>query len=240
MRTVVLSLVLLACASESSEPSSESSEDTAGAEHTVEHHHHHGQGHHHDFSDVERFSAIFDAPDRHEWQKPDELVALMELRPGAVVADLGAGTGYFLSHLSEAVGTHGRVIALDVEPAMVEHMQQRIAREGLDNVEARTIGTDAPGLADASVDAILIVDTWHHIAEREAYAAKLRAALKPGGTVWVVDFTLDAPQGPPAEMRIAPEQTVTELQAGGLVAELVDEPLPYQYVVRARREEAAR
>lgn len=225
-------VLLLACAS--TEEPADDTEETSGAEHTVEHHHH-GQGHHHDFSDVERFAAIFDAPDRHEWQKPAELVAMMELQPGDVVADLGAGTGYFLSHLSEAVAVHGRVLALDVEPAMVEHMQERIGREGLDNVEARVITTDDPGLEEASVDAVLIVDTWHHIADREAYAAKLRAALKPDGVLWIVDFTLDAPQGPPAEMRIPPEQTIAELMAGGLGAVLVDEPLPYQYVVRATR-----
>lgn len=234
MRIVAILSVLVACSSGNDEPADD--EETSGAEHTVEHHHHHGQGHHHDFSDVERFAAIFDAPDRHEWQKPAELVALMDLQPGDVVADVGAGTGYFLSHLSEAVDVTGRVHALDVEPAMVEHMEGRIAREGLDNVEARVIGTDDPGLGETSVDAVLIVDTWHHISNREAYAEKLRTALKPDGAVWIVDFTMDAPQGPPAEMRIPPEQTMAELTAAGLTPELVDETLPYQYVVRATRE----
>lgn len=182
---------------------------------------------------MERFAAIFDAPDRDEWQKPEELVAQMALTPGTVVADLGAGTGYFLGRLSEAVGPEGRVDALDVEPAMVAHMQERAAREGLENVIARVIEMDDPGLDDASVDAILIVDTWHHIAERPSYAAKLLRALKPGGVVWVVDFTLDAPQGPPVEMRLAPEQTIRELTEGGFSAQVVNETMPHQYLVRA-------
>lgn len=225
-------LLLLAACAQASQPQTASS---SGAEHTQEHHghEHHGQGHHHDFSDVERFAAIFDAPDRDEWQKPQELVELMGLEAGASVADLGAGTGYFLSHLSGAVGPDGFVIALDVEPEMVAHMEERIAREGLGNVRAQTIPTDDPGLEPGSLDAILIVDTWHHIADRSAYAAKLLRALKPGGAVWVVDFTPDAPQGPPVEMRIAPEQTARELSEGGFTTALVDETLPHQYVVRA-------
>lgn len=233
MRSFIFGIcALVACSSGTDETQQEHS---SGAEHTAEHHGHHGQGHHHDFSDVERFAAIFDAPNRDEWQKPTEIVTLMNLATDAIVADLGAGTGYFLPHLSQAVSS-GHVHALDVESAMVAHMEQRIEGAGWTNVSAREISTDDPGLEDGSVDAILIVDTWHHIANRSAYAAKLARALKPTGAVWIVDFTLDAPQGPPAEMRIAPEQTIRELSQGGLSAELVQETLPYQYVVRATAE----
>jgi len=198
-------------------------------------HGHHGPGHDHDFSDVERFAAIFDDPERDQWQKPDEVIALMDLQPGQIVADIGAGTGYFLSRLSAAVGPEGRVFGLDVEPNMVAHMERRIASESLSNTEAVVVPADDPSLEPASVDAILIVDTWHHIGEREAYAAKLFSALKPGGSVYVVDFTRDAPHGPPPEMRLSPLTVAEELAAAGFVIRTLEESLPHQYVVRATR-----
>ncbi len=195
-----------------------------------------GDPHHHDFSDVDRFAAIFDAPDRDAWQRPDEVVSLLSITQGMTVADLGTGTGYFLARLSAAVGERGQVVALDVEPAMIEHVRQRAERENLPNVQARAVSASDPGLAAASVDRILIVDTWHHLADRRAYAAKLRQALRPGGAVLVVDFTLDSPHGPPASMRVPPETVREELEAAGLRAEIVaGEELPMQYVVRGAR-----
>ncbi|MDX1383208.1 MAG: SAM-dependent methyltransferase, partial [Thermoanaerobaculia bacterium] len=81
--------------------------------------HHRSEGMHHDFSDVERFERMFEDPERVRWQQPEKLVAALEIAAGMTVADLGAGTGYFLPWLNAAVGPKGRVLALDVEPAMV-------------------------------------------------------------------------------------------------------------------------
>jgi cyclopropane fatty-acyl-phospholipid synthase-like methyltransferase len=128
------------------------------------------------------------------------------------------------------------VIALDVEPAMVEHMQQRIAENAIPSAEARVVEPDDPRLEAASVDRILIVDTWHHISDRVTYAQKLRDALRPGGSVLVIDFTLDAPRGPPAEMRLAPEAVAEELRQAGLSPAILEEQLSMQYAVRAVRE----
>ncbi len=158
----------------------------------------------------------------------------MALPAGGTVADLGAGTGYFLAHLAAAVGPSGRVLALDVEPAMVAHMRERVSREGLANVEVRTIAPDDPELPPASVDAVLIVDTWHHLTNREQYARRLKRSLRPEGSVWIVDFTRNAPDGPPPEMRLPPEVVLAELRAAGLDAELIDAHLPRQYAIRAR------
>lgn len=200
-------------------------------------HGHHGQGHHHDFSDVERFSAIFDDPERDEWQRPAEVVTLLALDPGATVADVGAGTGYFAPHLSTAVGPDGRVLALDVEPNMVAHMQERFAEAGLQNAEARVVQPDDPGLEPESVDRVLVVDTWHHIEDRARYAERLAGALRPGGSVLVIDFTADSPRGPPPQMRLTAEQIAAELREGGLEVDVLEESLPYQYAVRGRRPE---
>jgi SAM-dependent methyltransferase len=150
------------------------------------------------------------------------------------VADLGAGTGYFLPHLSRAVGPKGKVLGLDIEPDMVRYMNERAAREGLANVEARVVPGDGPGLAPASVDRVMIVDTWHHIPERVAYAQKLRAALAPGGAVYVVDFKKEAKHGPPPSHRLAPEDVMKELAAAGLSVEKVDVALPEQWVVAGK------
>lgn len=230
--TLLFALGLLACGS--SEASSEEPRHSARADRPHEHPHHgHQPGHHHSFADVERFSRIFDDPERDAWQRPADVVAMLELEPGMTVADLGAGTGYFMPHLAEAVGADGRVLALDTEPNMVEHMRGRAEEAGLSQVEPREVATDDPGLEPSSVDRILVVDTWHHIADRPAYAALLARALRPGGFVLVVDYTRDAPEGPPAAMRLPPETVVEEL-GSVLDAELLEEELPRQYVVRGR------
>ncbi len=178
---------------------------------------------------------MFDSPERQAWQKPADVVALLGVEPGMTVVDLGAGTGYFLSYLSEAAGKGGRVLALDPEPDMIRFIAERAKRDKLANVEARQIPFDDPKLEPASVDRVLIVNTWHHIAKRADYAGKLLAALKPGGRVYIVDFTRDSPSGPPVEERLKAEQVIAELAAGGLEAESVEEKLPRQYVVVGRR-----
>lgn len=149
------------------------------------------------------------------------------------VADIGAGTGYFLGHLNAKVGAEGKVLGLDIEPKMVAFMSKRAQREQWASVQAQEIPTDGTGLESASLDRVLIVNTWHHIGDREAYSAHLRDVLRPGGFVLVVDFTADSPHGPPREARLPPEQVIAELRAGGLEAELVEETLPNQYVVKA-------
>ena len=116
---------------------------------------------------------------------------------------------------------------------MVEHLAQRVRERNLTNVEARAVPYDDPKLEPASVDHVLIVNTWHHIDRRSAYAAKLAQALKRGGTVWIVDFTRESDIGPPADHRLSAEEVVAELSAGGLTAVVVtEETLPKQYVVR--------
>ncbi len=210
--------------------------DGTGHEHGHAHGHQHAAGEMpHRFENAEAWSKVFDEPARDAWQKPDEVVTLLALTPGSTVADLGAGTGYFMARLSRAVGPTGKVLGLDVEADMVRFMTERATKEGLKNVEARKVELADPGLAAGSVDRILVVDTWHHIESRGAYIPLLARALRPGGSVVVVDFTLESERGPPAKHRVSAEQVANELKAGGLGATILQETLPDQYVVRGVR-----
>lgn len=202
----------------------------SSSEHHASHHHavHHGS---HRFEGAERWAAMFDDPGRDAWQRPEEVVALMKVAPGGKVADLGAGTGYFLPHLSRAVGPEGKVLALDVEPDMVRYMEARVAREQLANVEVRQVALDDPALEPSSVDRVLIVNTWHHIEARAAYAERLARALRPGGRVVIVDFTQETDRGPPPPQRVTAEAITAELGSAGLSVELLAETLPDQFVV---------
>ncbi len=185
----------------------------------------------HRFENAERWVPVFDDPQRDRWQKPEHVVGLLGLRTGQAVADIGAGTGYFVPHLARAVGSEGKVIAIDIEDDMVRYLKERAEREGLSNVAARK-GTPADAkLETASVDRVLIVNTWHHIPDRASYARKLADSLRAQGGVFVIDYTMDSPHGPPKSHRMPPEQVVQELTAGGLDAKILEEELPYQYGV---------
>jgi ubiquinone/menaquinone biosynthesis C-methylase UbiE len=197
-------------------------------------HHAHHQGHHR-FEKADEWAPIFDDPARDAWQQPDRVVAALALAPGMIVADVGAGTGYFEKRLATAVGSDGKVIAIDIEPDMIRYLRERAQRDGTPNVEARLGKPADPALAAGSADRILIVDTWHHIADRIAYAKLLAAALRPGGFVLVVDFTLETQKGPPRAHRLAPDKVIEELTAAGLRASVVEVGLPDQYVIKAER-----
>lgn len=226
-----LLVLLAACASgQPAAPSQPVAPEKPAHSHSHAHH-----AMHHRFERADEWARVFDDPTRDAWQEPDRVVAALALAPGMVVADIGAGTGYFEKRLSQAVGPNGAVIAVDIEPDMVRYLRERAHREHTPNVEARLAAPDDPKLAPGSVDRILIVDTWHHIPDRVAYGRKLAAALEPGGAVFVVDFTQETDKGPPKQHRIPPAQVVDELTRAGLTASVVEVGLPDQYVVRGER-----
>ena len=187
---------------------------------------------HHSFDDVAKWVQAFDDPGRDAWQKPDAVIRFMGVAPGMTVADLGAGTGYFSVHLAKAVGDKGRVLAIDVEPKLVDYMKERAAKANLAQIVPLLAPTDDPKLPGRGVDLVLIVDTWHHIDDRLHYLAKLAAGLKPGGRVAVVDFKKgDFPVGPPNAHKLTADAVAAEFaDAGWKLATQWDE-LPYQYVL---------
>lgn len=211
-----------------------------GADHGAGHGAGHGDGHGHGgmphrFERAADWVKKFEGPERDAWQKPQTIVAALGDIRGKTVVDLGAGTGYFLPHLSRAVGPSGQVLAVDVEADMVRHIGARAEREGLKNVRAQKSESDDPKLTPASADRVLIVDVWHHIPARGEFAKRLAAALRPDGAIYIVDFKLDSPRGPPKRHKLAPEAVIADLKAGGLQCELLKIDLPDQYVVVARR-----
>ena len=190
--------------------------------------------HEHRFSDAEKWAHVFDDPERDAWQKPHQVIEALALKPDAVVADLGAGTGYFSVRLARMV-PKGRVYAVDVEPDMVKYLKERAAREKLKHMIAVAA---APGDArlPAKADLVLLVDVYHHIGERERYFRSLADSLKPGGRLAVIDFRLDSKRGPPRDARVAPERVKAELKAAGYTLAAEHAFLPDQYfLVFARR-----
>jgi predicted methyltransferase len=186
----------------------------------------------HDFADVEQWRRVFDDPQRDAWQKPRELVAALELRPGMWVADLGAGTGYFSRWLDAAVRPSGVVFAVDTEPNLVAHLRTRSEQEKTSTVVPVLASFDDPRLPPHALDLVLIVDTYHHLDDRLTYLRRLATTLKPSGRVAIVDWQKHAlPIGPPAEHKLARDQVVAEMTAAGY--RLVAEPkvLRHQYVL---------
>lgn len=187
---------------------------------------------HHSFGNVAKWTKVFDDPKRDEWQKPQALVAALNLHAGMRVADLGAGTGYFSRYLSAAVGSDGTVFAVDTEPNLVASLRERAEHEHTPNVVPILASADNPSLPVASIDLVLVVDTYHHIDGRRDYFHRLQRCLTRGGRVAIVDWHKhDLPVGPPAAHKLARAQVVEEMTAAGYT--LVEEPavLPYQYLL---------
>lgn len=183
--------------------------------------------HQHSFSGAEQWAHVFDDPKRDAWQKPHEVIQALALEPDAVIADLGSGTGYFAVRLANMV-PKGRVYGVDTEPDMVRYLAERAKREKRSNIVALAGAPDDPRLPEKA-DLILLVDVYHHIDERQRYFRNLRASLKPGGRIAVIDFRMDSPNGPPKAARIAPQRVIDELEAAGYRLARQHDFLPNQY-----------
>jgi SAM-dependent methyltransferase len=120
-----------------------------------------------------------------------------------------------------------KVFAVDIEPTMVEYVRHRAMREGLKNVVAVHAGADRSNLPE-SVDVVLIVDTYHHIPNRVTYFTALKAIMKAGARLAIVDFNKDSPEGPPVEFRVTPEQVTAELAKAGFTLQTRHDFLPRQ------------
>jgi SAM-dependent methyltransferase len=178
------------------------------------------------FDNADEWAKRFDDPARDEWQMPARVIDALQLKSGQLVADIGAGTGYFTVRLAKSLAAP-KVYAVDIEPSMVEYVKQRAVREGLKNVVAVQAAADRTNLPEP-VDLVLVVDTYHHIPNRVAYFAGLKARMRPGARLAIVDFRKDSPDGPPVEFRFTPAQISAELASAGFSLETSHDFLPRQ------------
>jgi ubiquinone/menaquinone biosynthesis C-methylase UbiE len=176
--------------------------------------------------------GLLEPPDRDVWQRPDRIMDELRIAEGSVVADLGAGSGWFTTRLAARVGPNGKVYAEDIQSQMLSAIQLRVSREGLRNVQP-VLGTPSdPRLPAARLDAVLIVDAYHEMENPVVLLHNVAASLKPTGLVGIVDFTKEGfGPGPPMEERVDPKQVIRDAQAAGLRLYSRPDILPYQYLL---------
>ncbi len=185
--------------------------------------------------DFDALTRRFESAERDAYQQPGKVLSYIGDVSGETIMDIGSGTGYFSFRLVEA---GARVIAADVDERFQQYI--KIKRDSLEipetTLELRKIPYDDPMLAPGEVDKVIIVNTYHHIEDREAYFAKVHSGLKPGGTLIVIDyFKKQIPVGPPSGMKLSAEAVVEELKAAGYeTIEINTDLLQYQYIIRAR------
>lgn len=185
-------------------------------------------GRHGNPRDLRRLMRRQLAPTRARWQCPDRVLRVLGLRRGAVVADVGSGPGYFTTRLARAVGTRGRVYAVDPEPDVLQVLINRL--DGAQNVTPVLSRDDDPMLPPASCDLALFVNAYHHVADGPAFMRRLARCLKPGGRLAAIDWAYrETPVGPPLSRRIPPERLESVGRRAGLRPVARHDFLPYQY-----------
>lgn len=180
--------------------------------------------------DSRAYIGMLDDPKRDAYQKPHEVLTALAIEPGEVIADIGAGSGYFTFRLAHRVGDKGRVYAVDISPDMIRHLNRRIRELKAMNVTAILADADDPLLADASIDRFFFSDSWHHIENQSKYLSLIKKMLKPGGEIIMIDFhKKELPVGPPMQMKIAREDLIRQMESNGFRLTKEHTFLPYQY-----------
>jgi ubiquinone/menaquinone biosynthesis C-methylase UbiE len=131
--------------------------------------------------------SIFEYPDRDKRLHVDRVMDLLSIAPGKSVADVGAGSGWFTVRAAARVGTEGAVYAEDINPEAIDYITQRAAREKLPNIHPILGAVDDTKLPPASVDAVLILKTYHEFAHPIPLMQKLKSSLKPGAKIGIID-----------------------------------------------------
>lgn len=176
--------------------------------------------------------GLLEGPDRDAWQRPGRIMDALGIADGSVVADLGAGGGWFTIRLARRVGPNGLVYAEDVQRAMIESIDRRVQREGLRNVRMVLGRDDDPRLAAETLDAALMVDAYHEVQDRVTFLRNVRKALRPRGRLGIVDFRKDGlGPGPPLDDRIEPTAVIADAEAAGFRLLERDDALPFQYLL---------
>ncbi len=183
--------------------------------------------------------GLLEGRDRDEWQQPERVMDELNISDGDYVADVGAGGGWFTIRLAYRVGPNGLVFAEDIQPEMIDSIQRRVAREGLENVRT-CLGTAADPRLPAGLDAVLMVDTYPQSPDPVSLLRSVRDSLAPNGRLGIVDFKLDGAGGPGPEIseRISPEVVKSQAAAAGLRLIAHKNFLKYQYLLVFARADA--
>ncbi len=169
------------------------------------------------------YAKVLEDPSRDEWQKPHDVIMALGLKPTDIVADIGAGTGYFARRFALHAG---KVYAVDIDEKLLTIVRAKAPA----NLVTIVAAPDDPGLPEQSIDMIFFCDVLHHIENRPAYYAKLAKVLKPGGRIVVIDFyERPLPIGPPPSMKLSDQEVIAELQKAGFALKQQLDTLPYQY-----------
>lgn len=172
----------------------------------------------------------FERPERQTWQRADEIVQALQLKNGMVVADIGAGSGYFTRRFAKAVAPNGKVYAVDIAADILGYLKEQAKKQDIHNIEIVVSHQDDPMLPNSSVDLAFFCDTTHHIANRVNFYRKLGRALKEHGQMAIVDYPPDSPQHPHNPEQLVPRsQVISEAEEAGF-RPIKDFPfLPRQY-----------
>ena len=170
--------------------------------------------------------------ERDEEEAPDIALNVLKIPKGASVADIGAGSGFITERLSARVGPTGRVFANDLQPQMLQILGRRLAQRNITNVTLVQGTIDDPKLDPASVDLAIMVDVYHELSQPQAMLRRLRAALKPGGRLVLLEYRKEDPTIPiKFEHKMSVAEAKMELEAEGFTLAKVDEALPRQHIL---------
>jgi arsenite methyltransferase len=183
--------------------------------------------------DIDTYIQNLERPQRDEYQQPDKVIEALNITPGMVVADVGAGSGYFTRRLAKAVGDTGQVIALDVEQKMLDYNKQKLEKLGMaERVRFIPAKPDDPSLSEDSVELVFLCNTYHHVEHHVDYFAKIKSALTSNGRVVIVDFYHDERSGKLgfSKHHLVPrEQVIKNMEQAGYVLSKEHIFLPRQY-----------
>lgn len=181
-------------------------------------------------------AAWLERQERDREERTDLLLAALALKPGMVVADIGAGTGYLSRRMAPTVMPGGKVWAVDVQPEMINLLQAGAKRSGLTQIEARLSAVDDVKLPAASVDLAVMVDVYHELAYPYEVMVSLLKALKPGGRVVFVEYKAEDPRVPIKPLhKMSEAQIKREAAVFALDWERTVSTLPWQHVVVFRK-----
>jgi precorrin-6B methylase 2 len=180
-------------------------------------------------------------PEREQEENPEGALDALAIRPGMVIADVGAGTGYMSLRLAKRVGPSGKIYANDIQPEMLRRLRENAARAGLTNIETVQGEEADPKLPAGRMDLVLLVDVYHEFSKPRQMIDKIREALKPDGRLVLLEYRKEDPNVPiREEHKMTVAEVKAELEPQGFVLSQVIETLPRQHVLILTKAAAAK